>query len=293
MSKTKKQKCIHIGKSALKLTKKRGIYIPPSYTNVSVSCDENEKLQATAKDKSGKVQYFYTKRHKEHASAKKWMRLRDFIEQIPKIRKYFDVILNDVKSSDKDKALALGVKLMDTCNFRVGGQSKKTYGASTLKKNHLKSNSIEYIGKSGVTNKCEIDREFMRLIKNIYIPHKPSFQYFNKELKRFGNFTCKDFRSFKANAIFVDVLFELENKKKTQNQKERDNNIKTAIVLSANKMHHTPSICKGSYLLPFVIESYRDGLMKLEKKELNRNYITVGESILWDFLNVKKFSYIP
>ena len=60
---------------------------------------------------------------------------------------------------------------------------------------------------------------------------------------------------------------------------------------SADKMHHTPTICKGSYLLPLVIESYRKGLIDFKEFKENENmnaykkkYKTIGECFLWIFL---------
>jgi DNA topoisomerase-1 len=285
-----KKKFYYKGEAARKTVGSRGIYIPPAYTNVMASFSKHKKLQAVATDKSGKLQYFYTKKHKDDASLQKWERMFEFVKKIPLIRKHITKMTKDNSENKEEVALGLGFFLMDTCNFRVGGHSKKTYGVSTLKNAHLKDGFINYVGKSGVINTCNVPSSIIKTLKNKYISNKPSAQKFNQTLLKFGNFTCKDFRSFKANSTFIEKVLHLEKTKISENMKEREDYCKIALAYTADRLHHSPAICKGSYIVPDLLTSYKNGelfkiVSKFDKIKLKKHeYNSKGEVILLYFL---------
>ena len=139
---------------------------------------------------------------------------------------------------------------------------------------------IEFIGKKGVLNSCNIfsDNTSTKCLLNLYkniLENKTDddfvFKYENKIisfldvnnfLKEYGGITSKSFRTWNANTFFLfNILKELD----TQTEKERKKKTKEAIDLVAEKLHHTPAICKKNYLLMPMINMYVTDLKKFKK----------------------------
>lgn len=247
--------------------RERGVYIPPAYTNIMISKDPRSPLQATAVAVNGKRQYYYTPEHKALSSHKKWIRLHEFSKILPEIRK-------DMKNNPK--SIYVGIWLVDNCKFRAGSPNGAT-GVSTLKPNHVKNNSVSFIGKSKVQNTCSIDKKFMKNVKE-YASNPPSAVQLNDYMASFGNLTLKDFRTFHSNATFLDYLCDQHP---PSTQKERKAMIKNAISYAADKLMHTPSIAKKSYLFPELLKSYESGrLDKIHGYSRTGMYKTPGEQLL-------------
>ena len=105
-----------------------------------------------------------------------------------------------------------------------------------------------------------------------------SIQDVNKYLEDY-NITSKDLRTWNANIIFlknfkkeVDKLdrtyFNLESNKKLKIKKDL---LKNAILDTSNSLHHTPTICKNSYIYKTIISNILDNdniIKKLYKKDI-------------------------
>ena len=92
-------------------------------------------------------------------------------------------------------------------------------------------------------------------------------------LKKY-NVTCKDLRTWNANIIFLkNVKHELElwNKDQTSELKIRKKIIRESLKKTASSLHHTPAICKSSYI-------YKDILNKIEDNDIIINKL-VNENI--------------
>ena len=239
------------GKSARNTLKYRGIYIPPKYNKVRAACSTKSRLQAKATDKAGKEQYFYSKTHKKDSEEKKWSRMREFSNEVDYIR---EDIQNNIHQQDlKKRALGTAFLLIDNCNFRIGSASNKNVtGVTTIKAGHITPQKIEFVGKSGKINSCDIS---LTHLKKNFLEHKPTQFELNDYLKKFGSFTCKDFRTFNANESLISTLFELQGGQ-NPTPVERKQILKKAIAQTAKALHHTPAICKSSYLYPKLLQLY-------------------------------------
>jgi DNA topoisomerase IB len=90
----------------------------------------------------------------------------------------------------------------------------------------------------------------------------------NKYLEEF-NITTKDLRTWNANIIFLKNLKkEIENLDKKYYEENNEKKIKIkkkiirdAIKLTSSSLHHTPAICKSSYI-------YKDILNKIENNDI-------------------------
>ncbi len=151
--------------------------IPPAYTEIRISANPNNYLQAVGIDDKGRKQYIYNKNFVIQQSKNKYCYLKHFGENITKIRQDIRAILvNNKPITDKEKMIALVLYILDKCYFRIGNihyfNKNDSHGVSTLKSKHLffkgKELKIEFIGKKGVLNECVVkDQLIISLLKEL------------------------------------------------------------------------------------------------------------------------------
>jgi len=294
------------------------IYIPPAYQDVKIYL--NSKVLATGIDSVGRKQYIYSENSKKYREFKKYCQLVKLSNNIQKLKKKIN---NDLIEKDftKNKLIALILKIMELCNFRGGNKiyEKKygSYGLTTLHKKHIKiqkdSIKINFIGKKGVNNSCIImNKNIQKIIKTVYKissknnPYIFSIYYkndyinitindLNKYLEEF-NITTKDLRTWNANIIFLKNLKKeienLDDKWKDEENILKKNKLKKefirdAIKLTSISLHHTPAICKSSYI-------YKDILNKIEDNDILINKLVNDnikvEKLLFELLQDKRLN---
>ena len=221
-------------------------------------------------------------------------------------------INNDLKEKDltKNKLTALILKIMELCNFRGGNKIYEekygSHGITTLHKKHFKfkKNTIEinFVGKKGVNNSCVImNKNIQDIIKYVYKlsskndPYIFSINYknehisvsitdLNKYLEEF-NLTTKDLRTWNDNIIFLKNLKKnLEGVYSTYSEKLKKKLVREAIKMTAVSLHHTPAICKSSYI-------YKDILLKLENNDIIINKL-MDDNINYELLLNKILSNV-
>jgi len=287
------------------------IYIPPAYTNVKIYLDQN--VLATGIDAAGRTQYVYGEEQKKLRELKKSKILIKICNNIEKLEKKISKDLNS-KIFTKNKLIALILTIMNLCNFRCGNKKyEKDYGSfgiTTLHRKHLVFHpryiEIEFIGKKGVLNKCTIeDKKIINILNQVSKMSNKKNKYFfsiineNKEeinisstdlndyLEIF-NITSKDLRTWNANIIFLQNLKEifigLLNANKNYHSlpiekqiKYKKRLIKEAIEQTAESLHHTPAICKSSYINKIIMS-------KLLDKEETLNKLMKSNDNIEDFL---------
>ena len=72
-------------------------------------------------------------------------------------------------------------------------------------------------------------------------------------LKKFGNFSSKNFRTWVANLSFIT---ELLNSDKDLSENQRKKYINLAIKKVAEKLNNTIGVCKKNYIDPSIINIY-------------------------------------
>jgi DNA topoisomerase-1 len=270
------------------------LYVPPAYQNVVFHTNPNADCYAIAVDAKGKRQYFYSHSWRQKSNCAKMKSMQEFGRQIKKICRR----LRNMSTSNmlRDQMIALALFLIMEGNFRVGSEKGVlqygSYGVVTLRKEHVleKPNEIEirFIGKKGVLNHSIIRsktttrllRFLMESNENVVLFHyKNGDQNFkihaediNCFLKQYGHFSTKTFRTWFANLQFLQQMRNIK-KKPVSFQKK----VKASVAATANRFHHTPAICKKSYLLP--------GLDKFIEQETWDRSVTV---ICCEFLNQYK-----
>lgn len=249
-----------------------GFYIPPAYDDVQINKNIKAKILAIGYDDKNRPQYIYNKKYTEKQNKKKFEKLIEFGYNYKKIYNKINKDLNS-KENSKNKEIAMILKIIIDCNFRIGNdkytKDNNSYGVSTLEKKHILERNgniiINFIGKKGVENQCVVrDKKIIRSLKNKKTQNKKRiFSYkknnknyniqskdVNKYLKDLGDFTTKNFRTWNANLELIKELLYFDEEEKYI--------MKKCIEYVAFKLHHTPSICKKNYLNPKLIEFYND-----------------------------------
>ena len=252
--------------------------IPPAYKDVRISSDPQSKRYAMGIDEKGRKQYLYTKGHNEKAAHEKNLHLLQFARVLPKIKKDIDYNLSKKiidADSAYDKLISTALKLVMDCNFRIGsdgGVDKyNSYGVSTLTKDHFNmaggKYNIKFVGKKGVLNESVVKSiKLNNSLKEIINKNKNKeiFNYsgggiklkigaadVNDYLKKYGDISTKNFRTWMANIHFMDNFIKVLNTRAHDLDKitHRRKLIKKAVDSTAEKLHHTGSICKKSYIV--------------------------------------------
>jgi len=254
-----------------------GIYIPPAYDDVKINLNKKEKVLAIGYDDKGRPQYIYNKSHTKRRDKTKFMKMIDFGESYKRI-------MNQVKrdlyteGDNKQKQIAMALMLVIECGIRVGSEKYRdennSFGATTLEPRHIKIKgevvSVDFIGKKGVQNTGKVRSKRLsrnlRIKKRTFRKDEPIFSYrrgskwytlkstdVNSYLKKFGNFSSKNFRTWVANLSFITELLHSE---KNSNETQRKKNINESVKKVAEKLNNTTTVCKKNYIDPYLIDLY-------------------------------------
>ena len=284
------------------IEKIKKIYIAPAYRDVKIFL--NQDLLATGVDDMGRKQYVYSDSFKKKREMKKYNQLITLSSRIENLKKKIDQDISK-NNYDQDKMNALVLRIMDLCNFRSGQKKMekkyKSHGITTIHKNHvdIKNNKveIEFTGKKGVNNHCEIqNKNIQDLIGKIYKLSTKTDPYLfsiidpktkqkvevtintlNEYLKPY-EVTTKDLRTWNANIIFLKSLYtelqenkslihEMKNPTPNKLFKARKRIIKGAIIRTAHLLHNTPAVCKSSYIYKNIVKDFEEDSKYLEKIE--------------------------
>lgn len=178
-----------------------------------------------------------------------------------------------------------------------------SFGITTVTRKHLSFGGdgtvrIKFIGKKGVENDCTIrDKGLVSAMRRIEKNNRangngngngnggnggnerPYFTYndektgelkvikatdVNDFLGKFGQFTSKDYRTWAANvALLGELCKSVRQMGKTKTARNKD--LKDIIENVAVRLHHTPAICKKSYIDNDLLDMYVDNPDKFKK----------------------------
>jgi DNA topoisomerase-1 len=249
------------------------LYFPPAYENIKINSDQNAKRYGVGTDSKNRKQYLYTKSWSDVALENKYKQIYKFTKYINRIKKklYKNLEL-DFDDNLKIILISTALLLIIECNFRVGSEmgveKYNSFGVSTLEKSHFfnidNKYIIKFVGKKGVLNENIVQNKKLNQIINLILTKNKNYKIFhftqenikitskdiNNYLKSYGSFTTKNFRTYMANYIFLQNIKIILKKKKYDISKitHRKKIVKESVNATALKLHHTPSICKNSYI---------------------------------------------
>jgi DNA topoisomerase-1 len=254
------------------------LVIPPAWTDVVISPDPTDYIQALGTDADGRRQYIYhpdwVAQNQEH----KFDQMVMFGERLPTLR---EVVKGHMRQREltHDRVVATVVWLLEHTFIRVGNktyaQDHQSYGLTTLREKHveLEGNHIAFSfkGKSGVYHELGIThpRVAQTLRECIELPGYELFQYLtdtgtrrvvdsadvNAYLQEHigDDFSAKHFRTWGGSVLAGDSLYQ---KGEPENEKEREKNIIETVTEVSEHLGNTRTVCRTYYIHPAIITEY-------------------------------------
>ena len=258
--------------------------IPPAWTDVWICPWPNGHLQATGRDARGRKQYRYHPRWGARRGVDKFERMIAFADALPAIRRRCERDLRR-PGLPRDKVLAAVVRLLETTLIRVGNDEyarlNRSFGLTTLRGRHARVAGSEvrfrFRGKSGAMHDVGLrDRRLAAIVRRCQeLPGQELFQYVgddgdvhdvasddvNDYLRDItgGGFTAKDFRTWAGTVLAYRALRGLQPE---DHGPAARRNVVQAIRMTAERLGNTPSVARGSYVHPAVLEAYLDGRLR-------------------------------
>ncbi|WP_373496790.1 DNA topoisomerase IB [Aquiflexum sp.] len=279
------EKGVKIG-DKLKLNRIKNLVIPPMWNDVNICRLDDGHIQATGRDLKGRKQYIYHSEWEKSRQEEKFKRMSLFGKALPKLRKRVQKDLK-TRSWSKQKILALMVTILDDTGIRIGNKQyekeNQTYGLSTLRRKHMVVEggtlSLSFKGKSNKEREVTIDNgAIMRHIKKVAeLPGYELFKYVdtNGKVNRVDSydvqeyikenmgeqFTCKDFRTWVGSRLAIEFFPEaIKHLEKFPGKKQET----VLIRMVADELGNTPTICKGYYIHPLILNKIDVGELPLK-----------------------------
>ena len=259
------------------------LVIPPAWEHVRIAPSERSRIQAVGIDASGRVQYIYHPQFAARQQRKKYEKVERFGEYLPALRRQTN---EDIQREGfpRERVLAVIVRLINELYFRMGSEKSvkrySTYGVTTLRNRHLEIKrggrlSFNFVGKHQVRHRViHVDEELAMLIADIKkIGGSKLFEYYDLEGKvrnitprdvndyikaaTAQEFSAKDFRTWGGTLLAAIELAEIG---KAEDEKQAKRNLVRAVERVAERLGNTPTVCRGCYIHPKVLESYLRGV---------------------------------
>jgi len=207
---------------------------------------------------------------------KRWDKKRNSIKELQKnIQSLRHRLSRDMDSdNEKIQIVATIIRIIDLTGERVGNEQSKLdghFGITNLRKKHITIDgskiTLNYVGKSGMKHNITItDSKVANVLKRL-MKQKYNEVFVtsdglsikapqvNRYLADF-NITAKDLRGYKVNKLMSERLRNVSKPKTEQEIKKVFNEILREV---AEKIGHTPGICRKNYLLPEIEEAFYGG----------------------------------
>lgn len=245
--------------------------MPPAWTDVWIAADSNSHLQATGRDARGRKQYRYHATFRARRDAVKFDRMAAFGTALPALRRRIAADL-ELPGIPRQRVLAAVVTLIDQTLIRVGNEeyarSNGSFGASTVRSDHVavrpRGIDLVFPGKHGRRLDIRVDDvRLARVVRRCQdLPGQRLFAFVGDDgcehaigssdvndylrVVTGEELTAKDFRTWGATALFVELVCE-------QRADPTD-----AVALVADRLGNTTAIARRSYIEPRVFAAAAD-----------------------------------
>lgn len=277
--KTVKMRCSPISRNARGQFIGRASGIPPGYTKICLNEDVTSRIEWTGVDSKGRKQYRYSNAWNKQRKKRKYARLSLIGHTLKRLRKWIRMQLSSENGSDP---IAVMLATADHCKMRAGEprytQSSGNRGVTTLVRSDFHDNppTLSWSAKSGIKRTCVITNSALSNNISALFDSRVHANTLNNWLsKNYGDITLKDFRTWHANAIFVDSI-------------RKGNDSGSSVRIAANKLGHKISTCRKYYLDPFVVAHAETHVMNLPPgQSLHVQYFSRSEQCLYLLLQKK------
>ena len=255
--------------------------IPPAWTDVWIAPYSNGHIQATGVDAAGRRQYIYHPTWREQKDRIKYDRALSLAESLPTARRQVTIDLRS-DGPTRERALAAGFRMLDTGSLRVGSEryaeANGSIGLTTLLCSHATVSGttvqLRFPAKSGQAWDSDItDADLSSVVRGLKRRganarllaykdgstwHPLSASDINDYVRERtgGEFTAKDFRTLHG-TIAAAVSLAKHGPERAQTKRQKA--IAQAVRDAADVLSNTPSIARGSYIDPRVLDHYSHG----------------------------------
>ena len=260
----------------------QSLSIPPAWKHVRINPRGGSRLQAVGVDTKGRVQYLYHPQFAARQQRKKFQKIERFGEHLASLRRRTN---DDIarEGFSRERVLAVVVRLINDLYFRIGSEKSvrryRTYGVTTLRNRHLEIKQggrlvFSFVGKHHIRHRrIVVDTELATLIGDLKKIGGPRlFEYYDEEGRvrsisprdvneyikaaTAPEFSAKDFRTWGGTLL---AAIELAEQGKCEDERETRRRLTRAVKRVAEHLGNTPTVCRTSYIHPFVLEAYQKG----------------------------------
>lgn len=260
----------------------QALVVPPAWQDVWICPYPNGHIQVVGTDDAGRKQYLY---HADWSAAQdkaKHERVRTLARRLPVFRTAVDRDLRR-PGLGRERVVAAALRMLDDGMFRPGGdvyeQENGSHGVSTLLREHVTvhGDTIDFCfpAKSGQQREASLTDPLLAKavlsMKRSKAPGPHLLQFrdtrgwhdmhaddVNAAFKELAgeDYTVKDLRTWGATVTAAVALARAAACGEEQKPEVAE---KEAIALVAEQLGNTPTVARGSYVNPTVIEHHAQG----------------------------------
>lgn len=261
----------------------KSLAIPPAWGDVWICPVPNGHIQAVGTDEAGRRQYLYHPDWRTRQDALKFERILEASRRLPAARRR---VTRDLRREGMpwERACATAVRMLDLGYFRIGHDAytdaNGSFGLTTLERDHVRSVRgglrFSFVGKGGVEQELTVEDDdvsaALRVMRRRRARSRRVLAFktggrwrdldaddVNDYLAELfdGELTAKDFRTWHATVHAAVAL--ASSPEPGDSAASRRRAVKSAIEEVSEFLGNTPTIAKGSYVDPRVVERYEDG----------------------------------
>jgi DNA topoisomerase-1 len=262
------------------LARIESLRIPPAWTDVWIAAHPNAHVQAIGVDAKGRRQYLYHPAWRRRRDEEKFDDMLDFAAALPAVRRTANRLI-DADGLERDRMLALAIRLLDVGFFRVGwdryARDNGHVGLTTLRRDHVTLRDtaavFDFVAKSGKHRRMTVvDPQSVLVLRPLKrrrgAPpellvyrvdggwrriHAPDV---NNALRAWadGPYSAKEFRTWAA-TVLAAVALAREHEAGRRGKRT----VGRAVRQVSAALGNTPTVARASYIDPRVIEAYEHG----------------------------------
>jgi DNA topoisomerase IB len=269
--------------SELDVVRVKELVIPPAWIDVWICPLPHGHLQAVGTDAAGRRQYLYHPDWRVQRDLVKYEHMEHFARSLLKHR---GAVRRDLGGDalDRTRVCAAVFGLLDLGMFRVGSDryadDNGSHGLTTLEKSHVspapRGMDFDYPAKSGQTVQVTVrDARVVAVLAALrrrrgggdrLVAFKENGRWrglgaedVNEYVKDSlgGDFTAKDFRTWRANVVAARSLAGVEATTKTARKRA----VAATMREVSEHLGNTPAIARSSYVDPRVVDLFEDGVV--------------------------------